>query len=157
MACPLCDRLKLSGDKKYPYLIHEFKNSYLYLGEHQFYRGYCVLVTKDHYKEMTDIPEEQRIEVFQEMMIASKLIEKTFSPNKMNMCSLGNVVPHVHWHFFPRYISDRDFKNPPWLQMHNFDSAKIGPEQRDELIEMLKTNFKSLSRVSDSGEGLTSS
>jgi diadenosine tetraphosphate (Ap4A) HIT family hydrolase len=144
MSCALCDRVKLTINDKYPYLIHEFKNSYLYLGEHQFYRGYCVLVTKDHYKEMTNIPDGKREEVFAEMMTASKLIEKTFSPTKMNMCSLGNVVPHVHWHFFPRYISDADFKNPPWLQMHLFDSVKIGPTERDELIEMLKVNLKSL-------------
>ena len=140
MTCPLCDR-----PKNYPYLVHEFKNSRLFLGEHQFYQGYCVLVTKDHYKEMTDIPEDIRAEVFSEMMISSKLIEKTFKPTKMNMCSLGNVVPHVHWHFFPRYAADPDFKNPPWLSMHLFDGAKIGPEKRDEIIKLLKSNLTEMS------------
>lgn len=144
MECSLCDRVKFTAKNEYSYLIHEFEHSYLYLGEHQFYRGYSVLVTKDHYKEMTEIPDGKREKVFAEMMIASKLIEKTFSPSKMNLCSLGNVVPHVHWHFFPRYSSDRDFKNPPWLQMHLFDGAKIGPTERDELIEMLKLNLKTL-------------
>lgn len=142
MNCALCERTTNTKLGTYPFLIHEFKNSYLFLGEHQFYRGYCVLVTKDHFKEMTDLPDGPREEVFAEMMTASKLIEKTFSPTKMNMCSLGNVVPHVHWHFFPRYSEDPNFTNPPWLQMHLFDGARIGPHERDELIEMLRSNLK---------------
>lgn len=141
MSCPLCERVKLTQEGKYPYLIHEFKNSFLMLGEHQFYEGYCVLVSKNHYREMTDIPSPEREEIFQEMMKASTIIDKVFKPKKMNMCSLGNVVDHVHWHFFPRYADDKDFKNPPWLQMHLFEGAKVTPERRDELIKLLKCEF----------------
>lgn len=143
MNCPLCDRSKNTAEGKYPFLIHEFKHSYLYLGEHQYYQGYCVLVTKDHYREMTDVPSPKREELFQEMMRSHEIIQKVFQPKKMNMCSLGNVVDHVHWHFFPRYESDPNFKNPPWLQMQHFESAKVSPEKRDELIGILKNAFSS--------------
>jgi len=105
---------------KYPYQIHEFKNSFLCLGEHQFYSGYSVLVTKNHYKEMTDIPSPEREEIFKELMVSSKAIQNVLNPTKMNLCSLGNVVPHLHWHLFPRFDHDENFKNPPWLQMHQF-------------------------------------
>lgn len=138
MSCPLCDRVKNTTKGEYPFLVHEFKNSYLYLGEHQFYKGYCVLVTKKHYREMTDLPAGEREEVFQEMMTAHEAIQKVFNPKKMNMCSLGNVVDHIHWHFFPRYEDDAQFKNPPWLQMHQFDTAKVTQRERDELIKKLK-------------------
>lgn len=113
MSCALCERVKKTESGEYPFLIHEFPNSFLYLGEHQYYRGYCVLVTKVHYREMTDLPEKVQKEVFQEMMKAHEVIQKVFQPKKMNMCSLGNVVDHVHWHFFPRYADDENFKNPP--------------------------------------------
>ena len=113
MTCPLCERISSTENGQYPFLVHEFKNSYLYLGEHQYYQGYSVLVTKEHYREMTDIPEKKRQEVFQEMMTAHAVIEEVFQPKKMNLCSLGNVVDHVHWHFFPRYADDQNFKNPP--------------------------------------------
>lgn len=144
MSCPLCDRVKNTSKGEYPYLIHEFKHSYLYLGEHQYYQGYCVLVSKGHYREMTDVPSPAREELFLEMMKAHEVIQKVFQPKKMNMCSLGNVVDHVHWHFFPRYESDPNFKNPPWLQMQHFDGAKVTPTERDELIEKLKREFKTL-------------
>lgn len=138
MSCPLCERVQ---NQIYPFLIHEFNQSFLYLGEHQYYEGYCVLVSKKHYREMTDMPEEERNELFQEMMKAHEVIQKVFSPKKMNMCSLGNVVDHIHWHFFPRYADDPNFKKPPWLQMQFFDSAKVSPAARDELIRKMKSFF----------------
>jgi diadenosine tetraphosphate (Ap4A) HIT family hydrolase len=119
-------------------VIAEFEHSVLYLGEHQYYRGYCVLVTKKHYKEMTDIQEPERSSLFQEMMRAHSAIEEAFAPKKMNMCSLGNVVPHIHWHFFPRYADDENFTSPPWLQMQYFESVKPTSAERDELIECIR-------------------
>lgn len=144
MTCSLCIRVKNTKDNNYPYLIHEFKHSYLYLGEHQFYKGYCVLVTKEHFREMTDIPKKSRTEFFTEMMITHELIQRQFNPKKMNMCSLGNVVDHIHWHFFPRYSDDPNFNNPPWLQMHLFENAKISAHQRIELIETLKKSISEM-------------
>lgn len=148
MNCSLCERARLSREGGYSYLIHEFKNSYLYLGEHQYYPGYCVLVTKQHFKEMTDMPREIRLEFFEEMSISSKAIENVMQPSKMNMCSLGNVVPHLHWHFFPRFKSDPQFTNPPWLQMHLFDSAKISPVDAGPRIKQIKDAIISLANVS---------
>lgn len=141
MNCSLCERISKASNDQYPFLIHEFKNSFLMLGEHQFYAGYCVLVTKEHHKEMADIPSPQREEVFHEMMKSSKAIQNVFSPKKMNLCSLGNVVEHLHWHFFPRYETDSNFKNPPWLQMHLFDAAKVSPEKRNELINLIQNEI----------------
>lgn len=139
--CPLCDRVRLTESKQYPYLIKEFDHSYLYLGEHQFYQGYCVLVSKEHYREMSDIPSPIREELFSEMMRTSDGLIKTFQPKKMNMASYGNMVEHLHWHFFPRYADDPEFTNPPWLQMHLFDSKKVEAEQRDKLIAQIQKNL----------------
>lgn len=138
MNCPLCERIDLAGKGHYPYLIYEFKHSYLMLGEHQFFQGYSVLVLKSHHREMTDIPSPMREEFFDEMMTASKAIEKAFGPKKMNMCSLGNVVSHVHWHFFPRYENDPQFFDPPWLRMKEFEGAKMTPEKAQENIRKIK-------------------
>jgi diadenosine tetraphosphate (Ap4A) HIT family hydrolase len=138
MECILCERVRLIKQGKYPYLIHEFRNSYLLLGEHQYYKGYCVLITKGHQREMTDIPSPMREEIFQDMMVSSKIIQDHFLPKKMNLCSLGNVCEHLHWHFFPRYADDANFKNPPWLQMKDFDGAKVTPEECHHVVSTLK-------------------
>ena len=151
MICPLCERVQLTQNKKYSNLVHEFKNSYLMLGEHQFYKGYFVLVMKEHFREMTDLPATIAHEVFDEMLLTSRFIEATFTPAKMNMCSLGNVVPHIHWHFFPRYKDDPDFKNPPWLQMEKFESAKLTLDETKKMVEDMQREFKSFNSLSGQG------
>ena len=93
---------------------------------------------------MTDIPELIRNEFFQEMMQVHKLIEKTFKFKKMNMESLGNVVDHVHWHFFPRYADEVHFKNPPFSQMDQFENARIDSQTRDEIILKLKNSISEM-------------
>lgn len=143
MSCLLCQRVERISQHEYHFLIKEFKHSYLMLGEHQYYPGYCVLVSKKHYREMTDMPKNERDEFFQEMMQSHEWLIEVFHPTKMNMCSLGNVVDHIHWHFFPRHSHDPNFKSPPWLQMHLFDAAKTTDEERVELIKKIRAVIKS--------------
>jgi diadenosine tetraphosphate (Ap4A) HIT family hydrolase len=32
----------------------------------------------------------------------------------MNLASLGNMTPHVHWHVIPRFEDDRHYPGPIW-------------------------------------------
>lgn len=144
MNCLLCERTEAARQGNYPFLIKEFQNSFLFLGDHQYYSGYCVLVTKGHYREMTDLPSEIRHQLLDELMLAHQAIQNVFAPKKMNLCSLGNVVDHVHWHLFPRQESEATFKNPPFLQMHLFDGAKLTSEEAREVIERLASEVENL-------------
>lgn len=136
--CPLCEREALLRRGKYPYLIHEFEHSWWLLGEHQYYRGYSVLLLKGHQREMTELNARQSAAVFQELLTAQSAVEKALTPHKMNLCSLGNVVDHVHWHLFPRYLDDPKRENPPWLQMHEFASKNVTPAEAQSTIETLR-------------------
>jgi diadenosine tetraphosphate (Ap4A) HIT family hydrolase len=35
-------------------------------------------------------------------------------PRKVNLASLGNQVPHLHWHVVPRFADDSHYPNPVW-------------------------------------------
>ena len=37
-------------------------------------------------------------------------------PRKVNLASLGNAVPHLHWHVVPRHGDDRHFPKPIWAE-----------------------------------------
>jgi diadenosine tetraphosphate (Ap4A) HIT family hydrolase len=41
-------------------------------------------------------------------------IRETLGAEKMNLASLGNMTPHVHWHVVPRFADDRHFPTPIW-------------------------------------------
>jgi diadenosine tetraphosphate (Ap4A) HIT family hydrolase len=41
-------------------------------------------------------------------------VREVMQPDKVNLASLGNVVPHLHWHVIPRYTDDAHFPAPVW-------------------------------------------
>ena len=40
--------------------------------------------------------------------------QSVLAPDKINLASLGNMVPHLHWHVIPRWRGDRHFPDPIW-------------------------------------------
>ena len=49
-------------------------------------------------------------------------------PDKINLASLGNVVPHLHWHVIPRFADDRHFPAPVWATpQREVATAHTGP------------------------------
>ena len=43
-----------------------------------------------------------------------RAIRRILQPVKVNLASLGNQVPHVHWHVIPRFSNDAHFPLPIW-------------------------------------------
>lgn len=142
MTCALCEREQKLLRGEYPYLIHEFDHSWWLLGEHQYYEGYSVLLLKGHARELTELSTQRSLAVFAELLQAQSCVERVLKPHKMNLCSLGNVVDHVHWHLFPRYANDPKRENPPWLQMGEFSSKNISPEEAQVTIEKFQSYLK---------------
>ena len=54
-------------------------------------------------------------------------LRKLLQPEKMNLASLGNVVPHLHWHVIPRFADDRNFPAPIWAEARRAAAASIRP------------------------------
>ena len=49
-------------------------------------------------------------------------IEACFRPHKLNYELLGNQVPHLHWHLFPRHANDPEPLAPVWLALHRAET-----------------------------------
>jgi len=41
---------------------------------------------------------------------------EVMQPEKVNLATLGNMTPHVHWHVIPRFLDDRHFPSPVWAE-----------------------------------------
>jgi diadenosine tetraphosphate (Ap4A) HIT family hydrolase len=139
--CTLCDRIAAGSRGQLPSLIHQFPNSLLVVGDHQFHRGYCVLIYKEHVREMHDLPVPIQREVFTELMTATKAIAKAFKPWKMNHACYGNQVPHIHWHIFPRYDTEPDHLDPPFLHSAEFGKYATTEEAARALAERVRENL----------------
>jgi diadenosine tetraphosphate (Ap4A) HIT family hydrolase len=78
------------------------------------YPGFCRVVWKRHAAEMTDLDAAQRRHLMSVVFAAETALRATARPDKINLASLGNQVPHLHWHVVPRWRDDRHFPNPVW-------------------------------------------
>jgi len=78
------------------------------------YRGFCRVVWNAHVKEMTDLAEAERSIFMAAVFKLEAVLRAQLNPEKINIASLGNLTPHLHWHVIPRFIGDATFPKPIW-------------------------------------------
>lgn len=90
---PLC-KVLLMNDANYPWFI--------------------LVPRVDGVKESIDLNEQQQLQLMQESAQLQKLLKEVFSPDKLNVAALGNMVPQLHIHHIARYKSDIAWPKPVW-------------------------------------------
>jgi diadenosine tetraphosphate (Ap4A) HIT family hydrolase len=78
------------------------------------YPGFCRVIWKQHVKEMTDLSVAEREHFMATVFAVESAVRETMRPDKINLASLGNMTPHLHWHVIPRYTHDKHFPQPIW-------------------------------------------
>lgn len=78
------------------------------------YPGFCRVILKRHARELTDLDETERAALMKVVFAVETAVRQAMHPHKMNVASLGNMTPHVHWHVIPRFEDDRHYPGPIW-------------------------------------------
>jgi diadenosine tetraphosphate (Ap4A) HIT family hydrolase len=134
-ACPLCGtagqdilwqddfcRVILVGDPDYP--------------------GFCRVILNRHVKEMTDLPPPERQRLMITVLKVEDALRACLNPDKINLASLGNLVPHLHWHVIPRFAGDRHFPDAVWAAPRNPASAAPADiDLRPRLLQALASRL----------------
>jgi diadenosine tetraphosphate (Ap4A) HIT family hydrolase len=76
--------------------------------------GLCRVIWNAHVAEMSDLSDDERVRVMTAVNIVERAMRRVLVPDKINLASLGNQVPHVHWHVIPRFTNDSRFPLPIW-------------------------------------------
>jgi diadenosine tetraphosphate (Ap4A) HIT family hydrolase len=76
--------------------------------------GFLRVILNAHVKEMTDLPADDQAALMRVVLAAEAALREVMAPDKINLASLGNLVPHLHWHVIPRFTDDPHFPNPVW-------------------------------------------
>ena len=76
--------------------------------------AFCRVIWNDHIAEMTDLSAAERAEIMEMVYKVEAAMRQVFRPAKINLASLGNVVPHLHWHVIARFENDANFPAPIW-------------------------------------------
>jgi diadenosine tetraphosphate (Ap4A) HIT family hydrolase len=105
------------------------------------YPGFCRVIWKKHVKEMTDLQPADRHHFMDVVWQVEDAVRNIFEPQKVNVASLGNVVPHLHWHVIPRFVDDAHFPAPVWAAPARATDAST-LEARRALLPRLQTALK---------------
>ena len=77
-----------------------------------FYR----LIWQGHIAEFSDLNPAERQLCMEAVAAIERVLRQHLQPTKVNLASLGNVVPHLHWHIIARFDWDSHYPDPVWAQ-----------------------------------------
>ena len=100
------------------------------------YPGFCRVVLNRHVREMTDLEAGERERLMRVVFATEAAVRRLMQPDKINLASLGNMVPHLHWHVIPRYADDRHFPNSVWGEPKRAGVARDVP--REAIVTALR-------------------
>lgn len=78
------------------------------------YPAFCRVIWNSHVREMTDLGIRERKYFMAVVFTVEQALREFLKPDKINLASLGNQVPHLHWHVIPRFADDAHFPDPVW-------------------------------------------
>ena len=91
--------------------------------------GFCRVISQIHVAEMLDLSEHQQNQIWQAVLCVAHWQRTLLNPDKINLASLGNQVPHLHWHIIPRWQHDSHFPDSIWAQPVRVSAVEVAPEQ----------------------------
>ncbi len=77
-----------------------------------FYR----LIWSGHVTEFSDLSADERSQCIEAVVQVEQSLRAHVAPVKVNLASLGNAVPHLHWHVVARFSWDTHFPGSVWAQ-----------------------------------------
>ena len=121
MHCPLCD----SGADR---ILWQDADCRVIRVDDDDYSGFCRVIWNDHVAEMSDLGAMDRGHLMNVVFATESALRELMIPDKINLASLGNAVPHLHWHVIARYRDDRHYPQPIWGTPQRAPTARAGPD-----------------------------
>ncbi|MHB8454349.1 MAG: HIT family protein [Acidiferrobacterales bacterium] len=122
--CPLCCA---EGEN----VLWRGRNCRVVLVDDSDHAGFCRVIWNAHVKEMTELAGGARAHFMDAVFAVEEVIRALVHPDKINLASLGNQVPHLHWHVIPRFVDDGQFPDAIWAparrvaKVRGADSARL--------------------------------
>ena len=117
-------RVLLMNDSRYPWLI---------------------LVPRiPNVREWLDLSSTDQALLLAEQLQVSQCLQTLLSPDKLNIATLGNIVPQLHLHIIARFETDFAWPSPVWGRG---DSVRYPPDQKVALLGQYRSALASVSAV----------
>lgn len=97
------------------------------------------IFTNKSIKEFSQCDNQTKLEIFRCLDIIEKEMLSYYKPEKINIASFGNYVPHVHFHIMSRFKEDSYFPEPMWGKKQR--DAKLDLPSYENFINELKSKL----------------
>jgi len=88
------------------------------------YPAFLRVVFSRHVAEMTDLEPTERDRVMLVVFGVERVLREMYRPDKVNLASLGNQVPHLHWHVIARFRDDPHFPESVWAAVQRKTASR---------------------------------
>lgn len=119
MNAPTCELCTGPGGR----VIHDDGRLRVAVVDDPYYPGFMRVIWNAHVREMTDLSPVERDHFMQVVFVVEQAQRTVMRPGKMNVASLGNMTPHLHWHLIPRFEDDAHFPKPIWAERQRSPTA----------------------------------
>lgn len=83
--------------------VQDLPASVLVLFKEQSHPGRCIVASKEHVSEISDMTEEEAAAFIKDVRHVAKAVHKAFNPDKVNYGAYGDTAGHCHVHIVPKY------------------------------------------------------
>jgi len=139
MSCAFCRILRGEAPA---FMVLEDERSAAFLDQRPLFPGHCLLIPRDHYETLTDLPPELVGPLFQNARLLARAVEVGLGAEGSFVAINNRVsqsVPHLHIHIVPRRKGDglRGFFWPRQRYASEAEMAEIARKLR-EAIDRLR-------------------
>jgi len=134
MAFTLDPRLEKSS-----VFICDWNLSHVRLSHNAAFPWLLLMPRREELSEIIDLSETDQEELLREIRFASHALKRLFDPTKLNVASIGNMVPQLHIHIVARFDTDEAWPGPIWNSGVKKDYE---PDRLAATVEMLQQELK---------------
>ena len=113
--------------------IYEDKEILAFLDINPVNYGHSLVIPKNHFKMMVDVPNEDLSNIFLKSKELMKIIRETVKADYVAVSVVGIDVPHFHVHLVPRYFNDGMANFWPTKKYGEGEIQKIAEKIRREI------------------------
>jgi diadenosine tetraphosphate (Ap4A) HIT family hydrolase len=89
-----------------PTVICKLASGWVFLGDSQFLRGYSILFADPEVESLGALEPGARATYLRDYALLGDAVQAVTGAKRINYSILGNVLPILHGHIFPRYDSE---------------------------------------------------
>jgi diadenosine tetraphosphate (Ap4A) HIT family hydrolase len=116
-------------------IIGKLNLCHLLLMQDANYPWFILVPDREGITEIHQLSSVDQQQLMEESVMLSRALESAFSPDKLNIAALGNVVPQLHIHHIVRYRTDVAWPAPVWSRV---PAKPYTEEELSAVIQSLK-------------------